>query len=256
MVEQVEKTNRERPQEWWNPRRYIHIERRVDIASFWALILAAGHIVFSIIVALVRGPEPHLFAPEQVVLTMRPDRDGKYWLRINARMALINSGKPGQSVVVERQSVTFDLGGRSREMHWSSFSDVIEADAEMVERNQSTLVPITLGDLVLVRRGEAAPFPLDGGGAVSHEVYFSYFPKVCPLPRNDQCSARQNYISPEAFSSAALKKKPFVITFTFKAVIFGQDDPLQTTCTATIPNKVFERIAAGKIEVVRCRETV
>ena len=198
------------------------IERKADLLTIAAFALASLTALAQVYFFL-QGPVVYLAPPEQVLFNFEPIRGAPghdMQLRIAARMSYVNSGQAGNNAVLWKESISLVVNGSKRIQHWHSEQQFTDLDNNGILEQKFV--------------GEAQPRPINAGGSLSREVYFSPFPVRC---RNEQnCDVNQNFV----FESEVL---PWIfeqqsITLTFKFELHGQKSPDPIQCVVDVDDRV------------------
>ncbi|WP_126464940.1 hypothetical protein [Candidatus Terasakiella magnetica] len=178
---------------------------------------------------LVRGAQLTLFAPEQVMLIFyqyHPEDTQKY-IRIGARVAYANSGHTGHNAVVQKETVSFTLGGQTYNQVWQSVHKFKGTEARVEDEIIS----------------EAKPEPIQAGNAISREIYFAPHKLRCAKKQSKQkCDEGVNYLTKESFIN--LLSDVEQLEFTFSSKIFDQPDPIKVSCSIDVDFELISKLAA------------
>ena len=189
-------------------------------------LLAAAAFVMALIAAVSQfyyfwvGARVSFFPPEQVVLVMHELPDGRKIFRIGARMAYVNTGRPGYNATLRRESVSFSLGGKTYDYGWQSERRFSEND----------------GKLNMHYVAEARPIPIGAGSSVSREIFFAPWPERC-RPGQATCNRDGQFI----FDTDAILHLGTINTLrlTFSGMLYGETDPMSASCTVDITAAVL-----------------
>lgn len=189
-------------------------------------LLAAAAFVMALIAAVSQfyyfwvGARVTFFPPEQVVLVMHELPDGRKIFRIGARMAYVNTGRPGYNATLRRESVSFSLGGKTYDYGWQSERRFSEDGGELKSQYVA----------------EARPIPIGAGSSVSREIFFAPWPERC-RPGQANCDRDGQFI----FDTDAIHHLWALKTLrlTFSGVLYGETDPMSAACTVDITPAVL-----------------
>ena len=199
----------------------ITIERRVDVVAILAFLLAlfaAGNQL----VAYLQGANVVLIPPEQILLRFVPtddQQDNREYLTINARMAYVNSGSQGYNAVLQKERVSFVVGQQKYVQYWHSEQNITDLDHD--------------GKLEVSHVGEARPWPINAGNALSREITFVPFPKHCP---DKSCNVDENFTFRKPGLNEILKQNEVSFEFSYK--LYGEADFVSVKCVVAIDDRV------------------
>lgn len=196
----------------------LEVERKTDLLALTALILALAGILFQL-VGYFRGAEVKLFRPEQVLIVFDAYSDGQEYVRINARMAYVNTGQPGFNATVRRESVRFGLGGVTYEQIWQDFQGFDSKGKQIVPR---------LGS-------DAKPEPVMAGSALSHETYFAPHPVRCDP--STPCETYRNFLDWNRFVTLVAREKR--LEFEFVGEIYGESQAKVARCSVDLDDNLI-----------------
>lgn len=199
----------------------IEIERRTDILAFAAFLMALGNVVYQAALAF-RGPDIHLFPPEQLVILGEQYPSGKRYVRFAAKMSYVNDGSVGYNAAVVGESLHFQLGDTQYEQRWQTF--------ESFQRSPDD--PLKLESL---KTEDAHPFTLAAGSTVGHETYFA--PRKRAFVLEDERA--QSYLEWPAFLEQ-LEKLPEV-RFELRAEVHGMA-PEHVGCTIRVDDELRDKL--------------
>lgn len=212
----------------------IHVERKTDILAGVAFLLALGSAVVQISFAIA-GARTQLFPPDSVVLTFWDYGNDSHYLRIGAPMSYVNKGRIGYNSVVTFEAVEFSLGNSLRRQVWGG-----EYDLQPEGSN-----------LTAERKGASAPFPVNGGSAVSHFVLFASAPTNCS-DEDSSCGRFMNYLNKSEFLNHISQSTELV--FTFYSHILGVRQEEMVRCTVSINQAFFDNLIFNSWISVPCEE--
>lgn len=205
----------------------ILIERKTDILAASAFVLAIASAGVQITFFLA-GASISVVHPEQVLLNF--DRIHgysrvEYILRIAARMAYVNTGRPNYNATLSGESVSFTLHGREFVQYWHSEQQFSDPEEDGVLNKKFISI--------------AGPKPIHGGSSLSRQVYFSPLPVRC---RTDQphCDSNANFLpEQEAFAFLADSAK---VTFKFESYVFEEEEPESVSCTIDVTETLLREL--------------
>lgn len=209
----------------------VEIEKRTDFLALTAFLLALLATLFQIY-GYLRGPKVKLFPPEQVLFIADRYSDNLHVIRINARMAYVNSGDPGQNATIRKERVRFTFGEKTYEQTWQAF--------QTFDNVGTKLIPYF--------RGEARPVPINAGSSISHETYFAPHPIRCPVD-NPKCKKWENLINLPDFLKGVAGLKPLELSF--YADIFDKKTEV-ARCKVDIDNDLLESLISFGWYAPRC----
>jgi hypothetical protein len=176
----------------------LEFDRKANVLSLTALVLSVASVCGQIYF-FIQGPRVALQPPEQIVFYGDRAVDGKFYLKIAARMAYVNSGQPGFNDAIKRETATLTIGRRSVDFFWKKYSA-----SDFDEKNQFHLNP----------KGDALPVAINAGGVEAHETSFS----PMPIPTYSQ-QYKANFMEYSEFEKLALDEKELLVALQY--VTFG-----------------------------------
>lgn len=210
----------------------LQVERRTDLLAAAAFLMALASAIAQLYYSWI-GAKVELFAPEQVTLILHDYGSGQHYLRIGARMAYVNAGRPGYNATVRREAVKFNLTGRTYEQVWQS-------------EHQFSQLGNRLTDKYLA---EARPFPINAGSSVSREVYFAPHQVRCST-KETTCDPDTQYLDAKSAIDAVSSLKTLRVTFL--SWVFGEDEPLSVSCTLDISDPVVDGLVLNRWAAPNC----
>ena len=195
------------------------LERKTDILAAAAFLMALVGALAQLYYLWV-GARVTLFAPEQVVMTFQELPDGRHLFRIGARMAYVNTGRPGYNATLRKETVSFQLGNKTFLHTWQSERQFSDAG----EKLRAQYI------------AEARPIPITAGGSVSREIYFAPWPERCRMAQKNCDRDRQYLFEDDAIRLLATTP---ALKLTFSSSLFGDDEPLTVSCTVEISPAVM-----------------
>ena len=210
----------------------LQIESNVDVLALIGFIIASAGVLYQIFGAL-KGHEAELFPPRFVLILAAdyPNTQQRY-LRVNARMAYVNTGQPGYNAVVTQERVKIDIGNSTFEQVGFSY--------ESFRVKEGMLVSETFND--------AEPFAVQAASAISHETYFGAAPAVCDSDEPN-CNRDRNFLPWDQFLILISQNK--TITFEFLADVHNER-PLRQICVAAVNNSTFDALLRRRFDSVLC----
>jgi hypothetical protein len=210
----------------------LQIERNVDVLALIGFIFASAGGVYQIFGAL-KGHEAELFPPRFVLVLAAdyPNTQRRY-LRVNARMAYVNTGQPGYNAVVTQERVRIGIGKNTFEQVGFSY--------ESFRVKEGSLASETFSD--------AEPFAIQAASSISHETYFGAATAVCDSDEPN-CNRDQNFLPWDQFLILISENKS--ITFEFLADVHNER-PLRQICVATVDDSTFDALLRRKFDTVLC----
>jgi hypothetical protein len=175
----------------------IEIENKTDILAFAAFVISMISII-SQITMMIRGPEVHLFAPDQVMIHFEEYPEGKRYARIAARMAYVNRGAASYNDIVQLETVSFKLGDNTYTQVWQHFIQNIHEEEHVL----------------LIEKTSVLPTPVNGGSLSAHETYFAPRPDL-----NTTIAQNKNFLEKATFLKALQNQDQ--IAFEFKAQTYA-----------------------------------
>ena len=210
----------------------LEIERNIDILALLGFLIAAVTAGYNIVGAL-RGHETILFPPEQILILAAPYPDTvQEYVRINARMAYVNTGQPGYNSVVAIERVEFSIGSDGFEQVGLTYESFRIKDGKLVSASFS----------------DAKPIAVNAGSTESHETFFGPQAVSCKADKPD-CNRNMNFLTWEKFIRLIDIAK--LIWFTFRASLHDDRDLIQM-CTVTVDNATFTNLVARQFDSVLC----
>ncbi|MEX3954167.1 hypothetical protein AB4Y40_41675 [Paraburkholderia sp. EG287B] len=191
----------------------LHIQRKTDILALTAFVISllTGGLQ---IVEWYKGPQISLYSPERVVIYTYMQTNGLTVIRVAAQMSYTNTASAQYAGSIKSEQVTLTIGPLKSVQKWLSFAQL--------RREGEIFDPKILAD--------AAPFPIPGGGSISHSTLFSAFPVNCKSGK-DECDRYRNYISGDDFLKALGAK---TIELKFQSDVYAADGVLSAGCKLTI----------------------
>lgn len=218
---------------------FLTIKRETDLVALAAFILAFAAVAYQV-AEYFHGAQVQLFPPEQILIHGEKSADGQNFVRFAARMSYVNSGDIGYNAVVGRELLQVQIGGRTYRQTWQSFIHSGSADGQA----------LSLGEVV-----EAAPTPIDGGDALTHETYFAAWPINCKGAAGTDCAPYTNFMTWDSFLGSI--KPGDVLKFDLTANIFGKG-PQMVTCTVDISDSLIAQLktTSNQWSAPSCREAL
>lgn len=157
---------------------------KINVSGAVGTVLALGALGWNA-ADWLRGADPVLFAPQQVLICRETQPLGQELVRIGAISAYANTASSGYPATVLREWIVLEFAGRRLEQ---VAQHRVETSWKRVAEREEP-VPIPDCDppmsgqpvqLVVVHKGVAAPFQVPGRGSVAHESLFYPHPVDCP----------------------------------------------------------------------------
>lgn len=210
----------------------LEIERNVGILALLGFLIAAGTAVYNVVGAL-RGHETILFPPENILILAAPypETEQKY-VRINARMAYVNTGQPGYNSIVATERVEFSIGLEDFEQIGLTYESFRIEDGKLVSASFS----------------DAKPIAVNAGSTESHETFFGPQAVAC---KTDElgCKRDMYFLTWEKF--LLLIDTENEIRFTFLASLHDDRDLIRM-CTVTVDDATFINLVTRQFDSVLC----
>jgi hypothetical protein len=218
---------------------FLTIKRETDLVALAAFVLAFAAIAYQV-AEYFRGAEVQLFPPEQMLIHGEKSSGGQTFVRFAARMSYVNSGDIGYNAVVGRELLQVQIGGKAYSQTWQSFIHSGSADGQV----------LSLGEVV-----EAAPTPIDGGDAMTHETYFAPWPIDCKGAAGTDCKPFANFMTWDSFLASI--KPGDVLKFDLTASILGKG-ALLTTCTVDVSDSLIAQLktTSSQWSAPSCKEAL
>jgi len=162
----------------------LRVQRKTDVLALTAFIISLLTGLMQV-VEWYRGPKIALYTPERVVIYSYPQADGGAVVRVAAQMSYTNSSSAQYSGSVKSEQVTLKIGAVSATERSVTFAQL--------RREGSHFSPAVISD--------AAPFPVSGGGSVSHSTLFSAFPRIC-APVESKCDRYADFVNDDDLTKA------------------------------------------------------
>jgi hypothetical protein len=192
----------------------LRIARKTEILALAAFFLSVSGLLWQIL-NYVRGPVVRLFPSDQIIITSSGKLGKNYagqpdLLALIATFAYVNEGDVGHNAVVRREYIKFEFGDRKIEHRWylTGSSDF--------EGSNPTFKP----------EGEARPFPVTAGSAVSHDTLFAAWEIDCEQVTRD-CNPAENFVVWDDFVKTIKLTKEIKIKTV--ALIYSKP-PAEATC--------------------------
>lgn len=188
---------------------------KINVSGAVGTVLALGALGWNA-VDWLRGAEPVLFPPQQVLLCRETQPLGHELVRIGAISAYANTAPSGYPATVLREWIILDLGGRRLEQvaqHRveTSWRRIAEGGAPVPMPDCDPPAPGAPVQLVVAHKGVAAPFQVPGRGSVAHESLFYPHPVDCPAGAA-ACDPAANQMAWPAFLARAGAARRIAVT--------------------------------------------
>lgn len=207
------------------------IERKTDILSLSAFLLALGSILYQVF-GYFRGPVVHLFEPEQILIKLYQYDNPEPYVHFATRMSYVNSGQRDYSAVLKKEQMTFTIKNRTYRHHWQSFGFFTAKGTELIHQNES----------------DARPIAISGGTSESHETYFAPRTEDCNR-RIGSCDRAENFLKFDDLIKEIADLKE--IKFVFSAEMYGHRD-VSVECLVYIDQGQIEKLKKKNWIAPRC----
>jgi hypothetical protein len=217
----------------------LQIDRKTEIIALAAFVLSISGVLWQVM-SFARGAVVRVFPSDQILITST-DKLGRSYsgqdnlLALSATMTYVNDGDVGRNAIVRREQIRFALPGRQVEHRWYQFvsSDVKE------------------GKLVVDRKSEAGPFPVNAGSAHTHETLFTAWEINCKSGQKS-CDPAGNFVLWDSFVESL--KKSRTLTFTTSAEIYSAGS-VTATCEVRLRDWEIAIIEKEQWLVAVCHES-
>lgn len=204
----------------------FEFERKLDPLALIALIVALANVFYTFII-FARGADLELISPEQVLIRAEESRSGRKLALFSTRLSCLNRGKPGYPGVIQRATLSTNLGSRSVEHQWQDFG----------------YAQVEGGELKLQKNEDSHPVGIEGGGLISKEVFF--------YPRTNSSGGDNNFLGWSEFLDLLSR----VDHLDFHLTIHVLDGPRQTeVCRVKVTNPLRKRLKEGGWSAPSCTQ--
>lgn len=196
----------------------LEVKRTTDVLAFVAFILSVIGLL-SQLKDYFRGAEVALFATDQVDIGSTPTwqqffENNDDFVLFGAGMSYVNSAAAGYNAAIRREYLRFTVDGI---VYQYAAHDYVST-------------AVTGGQFKVEKKGDAGPFSLSAGTAVTHEVLF--LPRVLQCDVNDdECKRARPALTWSEFKVAILKNP--MIEITTVADIYGGKS-VSVSCTLAL----------------------
>lgn len=220
---------------------------KVNVSGAVGTVLALGALAWNA-ADWLRGADPVLFAPQQVLICRETQPYGQELVRFGAIAAYVNRAPSGYPATVLREWIALDLAGRRIEQ---VAQHRVETTWRRIAAGKGP-VPIPDCDppppgepvqLVVVHKGVAAPFQVPGRGSVAHELMFYPHPVDCP-PGIAGCDPEANRIAWADFLARAAAVRSITVTL-------GADVAGRSGIDRLVAQRCIIVLDSGTLEVLR-----
>lgn len=217
----------------------LQVKRTTDVLALVAFILSSIGLLAQLR-DYFRGPSVVLFATEQVDIASTPTWNqffrGQNFVLFGAVLSYVNSAPTGYNAAVRHEWLRFVIDGNEYQYAAHDYVDT----------------QVVGGKFKSEKKGDAGPFALMAGSAVTHEVLF--LPRAVVCANNDEkCKKTRTELKWDDFKMA-VQKNPEV-RITMGADIYGIN-PVSVTCTLTIGKKDLDTFEADNWSSPDCHETM
>jgi hypothetical protein len=133
----------------------VKLDPNTDVVALTALFLSIGGLIYQGFLA-IKTPDILQFPPEQI-LFYPAQSNGVDYVQIGAQSTYVNKGKGDRNAVLRKETVFFDLAGRTYELKWQNFVNYSSKGTELKIDDPKPALPAVM----------------KSGDGASHETHFA-----------------------------------------------------------------------------------